>query len=118
MRCVFYLGLALLLLVAYASAADPVLLDADTAVGTTGGDSDLLGTPLPHADVGGPDGFLCVPGQKRRAGETPCIDCPIGTVSRIHDAEACVPCPEGETTLTLGASECVPVEQEQLVQAA
>jgi hypothetical protein len=55
-----------------------------------------------------------VPGQQRRTGETPCIDCPVGFVSHVHDADACEPCPDGETTLTVGASECVPLR----VQAA
>ena len=113
--CVY--GLTVLLAVASAADAidDAVLHDADTAVGTTAaGAAGAAGTPLPDSDVGAAAEFLCVPGQQRRTGETPCIDCPVGFVSHVHDADACEPCPDGETTLTVGASECVPLR----VQAA
>jgi hypothetical protein len=94
---------------------DAMLLGTAPDVGTTAdGAAGAAGTPVPAADVGGAADFVCVPGHKRRAGETPCIDCPVGFVSRVYDADACEPCRDGETTLTVGASECVPLR----VQAA
>ena len=114
MRAAFLACGLVLCFVSMAAAAEQ-LLDDYTTVGTTAdGAAGAAGTPVPAADVGGAADFLCVPGQKRRAGETPCIDCPLGFVSLVHDADACEPCPDGETTLTVGASECVPLR----VQAA